>query len=47
MLEETSIIASCYYIVIGTKKNEGVVLERNRIGTYKKYELSEDNWFIV
>jgi hypothetical protein len=47
MLSETKIIASCYYIVVGTQKNEGIVIERNRLDTYKKYELSEKNWFLV
>jgi len=46
-LKKESIIASCYYIVAGINENEGIVIERDREGTYDFYELSEENWYQV
>ncbi|KRX07906.1 hypothetical protein PPERSA_10294 [Pseudocohnilembus persalinus] len=46
-LQTQPIIASCYYIVIGNKDLEGVIIERDRKEPYKNYYLNEETWYLV
>jgi hypothetical protein len=36
-----------YFIVSGTKGNEGIVIERDTDKVHASYELNETNWFLV
>ena len=46
-IEETSLMAGVYFIVVGLKGNEGVIITRDRSDVVDKTTLREDKWFLV
>lgn len=46
-LKETRIGAPVYFMISGTKDNEGCVIERDCNGVHAAYELSNATWFLV
>eukprot|EP00827_Trimyema_finlayi_P005651 TRINITY_DN608_c0_g1_i2.p1 TRINITY_DN608_c0_g1~~TRINITY_DN608_c0_g1_i2.p1 ORF type:complete len:233 (-),score=56.74 TRINITY_DN608_c0_g1_i2:77-775(-) len=47
ILSTVSLDQTVYFIVSGTQKNEGVVIERDKEAVYAAYKLSESKWFLV
>jgi hypothetical protein len=46
-LKETRIGAPVYFMISGTKGDEGCVIERDTNKVHAAYELSDKNWFLV
>lgn len=46
-LKTEKIGAPVYFVLSGTKGNEGAVIERDSEKVHGLYELSDSNWFLV
>lgn len=46
-LRTENISATVYYVIAGVNPNEGMVIERDEVGTHAFYELTDDRWFLV
>jgi hypothetical protein len=46
-LQTDHMVAPAYFILAGTKNNEGAIISRDRFGTAHLDELSDDRWYLV
>lgn len=47
MLVNEAVATSGYFILTGTKDNEGVVISRNRTGADNVANITDENWYLV
>lgn len=47
MLQEIKICSTVYFIVSGVKRNEGIVITRDRTFALDSWKLSDNEWFLV